>query len=151
MEQTAVKPFSGQPIAQEQNPYFARDFFVYEVDVLALGPGQSTTQTFTIQADSDFLWTKGAYYVDNGSAPTASTRILPQCTVLIQDTGSGRNLMSSAVPVSSLFGTGELPMILPRQRLFVARAQVQVVMSNFNTVDTYNMRLSFIGEKAFRR
>lgn len=154
MEPTAnAKPFSGQPISPSPaDVYFARDFFVYELDISGLAAGASTTQTFTIQADSDFLWTKGAYFADiAGASQQQSTRVIPLCSVLIQDTGSGRNLMSSSVPVSSLFGTGELPMILPRQRLFVARAQVQVTVTNFDAANTYNLRLSFIGEKGFRR
>jgi hypothetical protein len=144
-------PYAGQPVAQQREAYFAKDFFTYELDISALAAGGSTTQTFTIQADSDFLWTKAAYFADiAAAAQTSSTLIVPLATVLIQDTGSGRNLMSSAVPIPSLFGSGGLPMILPRQRLFVARSQVQVTVTNYDAAVTYNIRLSFIGEKGFR-
>lgn len=151
MEQNS-RPFSGQPVPQPSDPYFARDLFVYEVDFSALAAAASSTQTFTVQADSDFLWTKATMFADiAAAAQTDSTRVIPLCTVLIQDTGSGRNLMNSAVPVSSLFGTGELPLILPRQRLFISRAQVSITMTNFSAATTYNVRLSLIGEKAFKR
>jgi hypothetical protein len=149
----AVPPprvYAGGPIKQPQKRYMAYDFFVYELDIASIAAAASTTQTFTIQADSDFFWTKATYFADlAAAAQTDSGRIIPLCTVLIQDTGSGRNLMSSAVPVPSLFGTGELPMILPRQRLFLARAQVQVTVTNYSAASTYGLRLSFIGEKAF--
>jgi hypothetical protein len=145
-------PYAGQPVAAPRETYFARDFFTYELDITALAAAASTTQTFTIQADSDFLWTKAAYFADIAVAiQTQSSLVVPLATVLIQDTGSGRNLMSSAVPISSIFGSGGLPMILPRQRLFVARSQVQVTVTNFAVAGTtYNIRLSFIGEKGFR-
>lgn len=152
MENNQTRPFSGQPLPQPQDPYFARDYFIYEVDFSALANGSSETQTFTIQADADFLWSKATYFADIAAAiQTDSSRVIPLCTVLIQDTGSGRNLMASATPVSNVFGTGELPLILPRQRLFVARSQVSVTLTNFSAATTYNVRLSFIGEKAFRR
>lgn len=152
MENNQVRPFTGTPIPQPADPYFARDYFVYELDFSGLAAGGSSTQTFTIQADSDFLWSKATMFADiAGAVQTDSTRVIPLCTCLIQDTGSGRNLMSAAAPLPSIFGTGELPLILPRQRLFVARAQVSVTVSNFSAATAYNVRLSFIGEKAFRR
>lgn len=152
MAENQPRPFTGQPIAQPADPYFARDLFIYEVDFSALAAAASSTQTFSIQADSDFLWTKATMFADvAAAAQTDSTRVIPLCTVLIQDTGSGRNLMNAAMPVSSLFGTGELPLILPRQRLFVSRAQVSVTLTNFSAATAYNVRLSFIGEKAFKR
>jgi len=72
--------------------------------------------------------------------------------ILIQDTGSGRNLMNQAVPVASIFGgTGSLPFILPRQRIFVARATVSVTITNISAADDIeSLRLSFVGEKGFR-
>lgn len=144
--------YPGNPVAGTESPYFAKDFFVYEADILNIGPGQTQTTYFTIQADSDFLWTKAAYFADTGAGGiTSSNRVIPLATVLVQDTGSGRILMANAVPIVSMFGTGELPFILPRQRIFVARSQVQVNVTNFSTADTYNIRLSFIGEKAFRK
>ena len=136
-------------LANQRN-YFSRDFFSYEVDFLGLANGASATQQFTIQRDSDFLWTKATYVADlAGAAVTESGKIIPLCTVLIQDTGSGRQLMNAAIPVSNLFGTGELPLILPRQRLFVASSVVTVIVTNFSAATTYNLHLSFIGEKGF--
>lgn len=130
------------PAVPQKDPYFAKDFFTYEVDITStIAASGSTTSTFTVQADSDFLWTKAAYIQTGTGVPA----------ILIQDTGSGRNLMTQAVPVASLFGTGQLPFILPRQRIFVARATVTVTITNLDAVNTItSLRLSFIGEKGFR-
>lgn len=135
----------------EQNrKYNAFDFFIYEVDFSALASGASQTNSFTIQQEADFLLTKITLQADIGAAgQTESTRVIPLATIMINDTGSGRNLMSSAVPLANIFGTGGLPFILPRQRLFVASSVVNITLTNFGAANTYNIRLSFIGEKAF--
>lgn len=137
---------------QQASPnYFARDFFVYELDFLAVAPGSSSTNSFTVQADSDFLWTSGSYFADVAAAgQTDASRVIPLASLLITDTGSGRQLMNTAVPLSSLFGTGQLPFVLPRQRAFRSNTTVTVTLNNFDAADTYNIRLSLIGEKAFK-
>lgn len=135
----------------EQLSYQAYDFFVYEVDFAALISGGSQTSSFTIQQEADFLLTKITMLADiAAAAETAATRIVPLATIMINDTGSGRNLMSSAVPLPNIFGEGGLPFILPRQRLFVASSVVNITLTNFAAASNYNIRLSFIGEKAFK-
>lgn len=130
--------------------YISQDFFVYEVDFSALAPAASQTSSFTVQQEADFLLTKINMTPDIAAAAyTDSTRPVPLVTITINDTGSGRNLMSSAVPLPALFGSGGLPFILPRQRLFVASSVVNITLTNYDAATTYNIRLSFIGEKAF--
>lgn len=131
--------------------YISQDFFVYEVDFSGLAAGASQTSNFTIQQEADFLLTKINMTPDIAAAAyTDSTRPVPLVTITINDTGSGRNLMSSAVPLSALFGSAGLPFILPRQRLFVASSVVNITLTNYDAATTYNIRLSFIGEKAFQ-
>jgi hypothetical protein len=143
--------YLGTPNMAAPASYFARDFYVYELDFFALANGSSATSNFTIQADSDFFWTSAMYLADIAAATlTDSTRVIPLVTVLITDTGSGRQLMSSAMPLASLFGTGQLPFVLPRQRLFKANSTITVTAANYSTASTYNFRLSFLGEKAFK-
>jgi hypothetical protein len=133
-------------MAQQLPNYGAYDFFIYEVDFLALAPGASQTNNFTVQQEADFLLTKITMIAVNTNLPQT-----PLCTIMINDTGSGRNLMSSNVPLSSMFGDGQLPFILPRQRLFVASSVVNITLTSFDTTDTYSsIRLTFVGEKAFR-
>lgn len=136
----------------QERVYLAKDFFTYQVNFAAVLAGSSQTQTFTIQADADFLLTKQAFFATLGNvAFTDSSRPIPNINVTIQDTGSGRNLMNTAVPIASIFGTGQLPFILPRQRIFLANATVNVTITNFDVADDYDVYLSFIGEKGFLR
>lgn len=134
-----------------QKQYGAYDFFVYEVDFSALASGMSQTSSFTIQQEADFLLTKINMTPDIAAAAyTQSTAPIPLVTIMVNDTGSGRNLMSSAVPLANLFGNAGLPFILPRQRLFVASSVVNITLTNYDAAIDYNIRLSFIGEKAFQ-
>lgn len=130
--------------------YFAYDFFVYQVNFLALAAGASNTANFVIDADSDFLLSKLTMQADIAdAAQTSSTRVVPLANIVINDTGSGRNLMDTAVPLSNLFGIGELPFILPRKRVIGSRSVVNITLTNTSAASQYNIRLSFVGEKAF--
>lgn len=132
--------------------YVARDFYIYEEDFAEadLQAGSTLNGSIEIQADSDFIWQKSAFFADLAlAAQTANTRVIPLVTVQLIDTGSGRNLFELAVPIPSVFGIGELPFVLPIPRLFFARSTIQVQVSNFSTATDYGLRLSFIGYKAY--
>lgn len=135
----------------DERSYIYKDFFTYELDFSALAPAASATASFTVQADSDFIWQKAAFVADiAAAAQTDSARVLPLVTVLITDSGAGRQLMNSAVPILSLFGTGQIPFILPQQRIFRSQSVVTVQLTSYVAAGTtYNIRLSFIGMKAF--
>ncbi len=136
---------------QLTNLFGVRDHFVYELDLATIAHGASGQGTFTIQADSSFLWQEGCFFASvAGAAQEDSTRILPLMSLTIQDTSSGRQLMSAAVPVTSLFGYGSLPFILPSPRFFRANTQVTVSVSNFDAAVDYDLKLSFIGTKFFK-
>lgn len=138
-------------IVQSRPTYIAYDFFSYQVDFVNIAPAAQQSNNFTVQAEADFLLSKMTMQADlNGAAVTTSSNIIPLCTLLIQDTGSGRQLSNIPVPLSAFFGNGNLPFILPRQRVFLARSVVNLTLLNFSAATTYNVRLSFIGEKAFR-
>lgn len=141
----------GQLTDVNGNPYRYRDFFVYQVDFLALAAGATATGTFTVQADSDFIWEKATYLADIAAAAvTHDVQIVPLVTILITDTGSGRQLMNSAVPIPNLFGAGELPFIVPRPRQFRSQSTVSVQVTSYVAAGTtYNLHLSLIGEKGF--
>lgn len=138
------------PPMKRQRPDFIEDFTVYELDFLALAPAATSTQAIAIQADSAFAWTKAAYYATIANAAfVENTRPIPSVTVQILDTGSGRQLFNAALPVPSIFGVGQLPFILPVERVFQRRSSMSVTVNNFDAAVTYNLRLSFIGKKIF--
>jgi len=132
-------------------PRIVKDFFAYELDFSGLVAGEAATGNINIQADSAFQLQKLTYFADIAAAPqTDSSRVLPLVMLQMTDTGSGRNLFSTAVPIPSIFGTGNLPFILPAPKEFSAKATISVVVSNFSAATTYNLRLTLIGQKVFR-
>lgn len=137
----------------ESGRYVTTDFFVYQAffDTVAQAGGVANA-SISIQADSDFYWSKGTFFFDDGTTTQDdSTRILPLFTVLLTDTGAGRQLMDQAVPVENMFGTGQIPFILPAPRLFQARSTLQIQVVNLDPNADYSLYLSFIGQKAFLR
>lgn len=129
-----------------------KDFFVYNIDYPSIAAGASASGSINVQADSDFQVQKLTYIADlAGGAQTDSSRVVPLLTVLITDSGSGRQLMDRAVPITAIFGTGQIPFILPQPKIFIARSTVTVSVANYSAATAYLVRLSFIGTKIFRR
>ena len=128
-----------------------QDYFTYQVNFASLAAGASANGSFQVQADSDFKWLKATVMADlAGAVQTVSSQVIPLVTIQITDTGSGRQLMSAPVPIFNMFGTGQIPFILPVPRIFKARANVAIVVANYSAATAYLFRLSFIGTKIFR-
>lgn len=124
--------------------------YTYSTAFAALASGANQTNQIAIQADSDFLIMAQTFHanVANG-AQTESNFTYPLITVLLTDTGSGAQLMDSAVSVPQMFGNGQFPFVLPEPQYLVARGNLAVQVSNYDAAATYNLRLSFHGVKLF--
>jgi len=129
------------------------EFFTYSTLFTSIANGVTQTQSVNIQADSFFTIQKLAWMADlAGAAVTASTVVVPLVKVLITDTGSGRQLMDQAIPLSTIFGTGQLPFILPTPRIIQPSSTLQVQVTNYSAATTYtNLMLAFIGAKTYTR
>lgn len=133
----------------------AKDFYVYTETFLDLENSTTQSGNIDIQADSDFQLQKltVSAQVSLGTQYTVSTEIIPSVAILITDSGSGRNLFEAAIPVSTVFGNGRLPFILPTAKLFPARSTITLNVSNFATdseADIARIDFAFIGYKIFR-
>lgn len=127
------------------------DFFTYEVDFSSIDSAAQATSNINVQADSDFKWIKSYQMTDiAGAGQDVSTQIVPLATVVIVDSGSGRQLMSGAVPIPNLFGVVGNPYILPIPRIFKARSNIAFTVANYDAADTYRIRLSLEGTKLFQ-
>ncbi len=140
-----------QTLGQQSNVKRDRtDFYTYEAEALGLVAGAAANDIITIEADSNFVLQKLNYIADIAAAAfTDDTRPIPLVTIQLTDTGSGRNLMSNPIPIPSLFGTGQLPFILPNPRVFLRNSTIQVAFVNFDAAAAYNVRLAFIGYKIY--
>lgn len=144
----------------ENNQYLERrrDLYVYEVQAVALAASASVTDAIQIEADSSFILQKLTYFATPEVFPAQaasalglveSQRLIPPVSVIITDTGSGRQLMQNPIPIPSLFGSGALPFILPNPRLFMRNSTIQVTFTNLDNVNAWTVRLAFIGYKVY--
>lgn len=126
-----------------------RDFFAYTIafDPLA---GQATQGAIQIQSDSDFELSKFTMFATiAGAAQTEATRVLPLVTVQITDTGTGRQLFASPLPIPAIMGDGRIPFILPVPKVFSANASVAIAVANFSAATDYDLSICLIGAKIF--
>jgi len=127
-----------------------RDFYIYDSEALLIAPSGSANDVINIEADSDFILQKFAYEADIADAAfTFTTRPIPLINIQLIDSGSGRQLMQNAIPISSFMGDGQLPFILPNPRKFLRNSTIQIAYTNNDAAITYNIRLAFIGYKIY--
>jgi hypothetical protein len=125
------------------------DFFTYTADFLPITAGASSQVDIAITADSDFLILySSAWITDTASPPVTVATTSANLTVTLRDTGSGRALSSNAVPVSSMFGTAQLPHIWVQPKLIGAASTFSVICNSLDTVSR-NARFAFMGAKIF--
>jgi hypothetical protein len=137
----------------EQNqPNIVVDYFVYVFPTFTIAPaGVSVTQQVQIQADSDFELLQLMYAADIALAAYVwNTRPIPNISAVITDTGSGRQLMNGAVPLTAIAGIAEQPAWLPQTKVFQRNATVALQLTNFDAAVTYNVRVSMVGRKIFQ-
>lgn len=137
-------------IALPAAPAQRRDFFVYDIDFSSIAPSGQATGSIQIQNDSDFELQKLTHFSDIAlAAETEDSRVLPLVTLQITDSGTGRQMFNTPVPIPALMGDGRIPFILPTTKLFSKNASVSFVLSNYSSGTTYNVRLQLIGAKIF--
>ena len=128
----------------------ADEFFAYTAVRTSVAAGAAATVNVTIESNSDFLVEKLTYTADiAAAAQTDSSRIIPNVTVQVNATGSGRNMFNITSPIQALFGTGQLPFILPRAYLLPAASTIQITFTSFEAAVTNLITVVFAGRKLF--
>lgn len=128
-----------------------RDFFVYGVNFVAVAPNTPSQAAVQIQADSDFELQKLAYFADEAFADqTEDSRVLPLMTLQLIDTGTGRQLFNTPIPIPAIAGDGRIPFILPTTKVYAANSSITVAVANYSLTSAYGLRLALIGTKIFR-
>lgn len=150
----ALTPTSSPNFGSQAAPdyQYAEDFFVYGASFGTLAQGVGGVQNITIQADSDFEAIKiavGGTLTGNGGPFTDSQ--FPELSMQLVDTGSGRQLFNTPVPIQLVAGSAGLPLILPVPRLFKSKSVLQVTATNIAVgAHSYdNCFVAFIGRKIF--
>lgn len=126
-----------------------QDEFTYGITFHDLAPNERASGQIIIQADADFLIHNQTQY---SGGPTDAERVIPELMVMLTDSGSGRKLFSEPVPIDCVFGSGQLPYILPLPKYMLARAILEVEVTNVSVLTTYpSVSLAFNGVKVFNK
>jgi hypothetical protein len=114
------------------------DYYWYVTNVQALAAAATGNSQIQVDAGTDFFWIATTIQSDIAEAPlTESSDIIPLVTVLINDTGTSRNLMNAPVPLGSICGDGKRPYRLVRPRLFRANSIIGFTFTNYSAGTTY--------------
>jgi hypothetical protein len=127
-----------------------RDFYSYtQRAVLAGVVGTTTSLVYQIEADSYFYLNAISYQADTALANvTDSTNIIPLVTIVVFDSGSGRQLMANPVPLNCIAGYNGSPFRLPKPRRFASTAQITATLVNYSAI-AYNISLCLSGFKVY--
>ena len=107
------------------------DIMFYATPLVAtLNSGASTNQVIQIDSGVDFYWYASTYSVDVGTSQTESSIVYPSISIVINDTGSRKNLQNTAFALGSVAGPGERPYRLPRPRLFRASSTINFTFAS---------------------
>jgi hypothetical protein len=127
-----------------------RDWYSYQTGFQSLASGVSITGSIAIEADSNFYLNAITYQADvAGAAITQDSNPVPLVTLLLVDSGSSRQLMSAAVPLGAIAGTGTLPYRLPKPRLFMRTSSINWTLANYSAATTYHLNVILHGFKVY--
>jgi hypothetical protein len=127
-----------------------RDFYSYTQRVSFAGVvGNTQAMVFQIEADSYFYMNAISYQADVAlAAVTDSTNVVPLITIVLFDTGSGRQLMANPVPLNCIAGYNGAPFRLPKPRRFAATSQITATLVNYSAI-AYNLSICLSGFKVY--
>jgi hypothetical protein len=128
------------------------EFYSYTAGrpIAAIAPAATQLGNINIQADSDFIIEKTTFSADVAAATqTLNTVTVPNVTVLLVATSSGRQMSNVAVPLSSLFGPAWLPFIWPKPYLLHASSTLSFTLVSFEAAISPFVTLVFHGRKLF--
>lgn len=121
-------------------------FFTYGVLFNPLPAGGVLAVPTGIEADSDFILTKLALTAYSAAAVPV---VNPDYLSVIQDSGSGRLFQNQPIHVATLYGTAQLPFILPEPQLIKASSVVTITLTNNDPAVAAVVNISLIGFKLF--
>jgi hypothetical protein len=147
------------PATIQRSYYF--DPFFFEVDFTGAAnqvPASGTiAQNFLVQNDSAFAIVKSTYFVtDTSNAAVAelqpfgsglTTGLIP-FLIAFSDSGSGRSLQNSAVPIDGVMGNGMRPYHWPVPKLLDPNSSFTTTIQNLSAT-ARNCRITYHGYKVF--
>jgi hypothetical protein len=150
---------SGQVPSTTFNPREnGSDYFWYQSRIVGISSVAPVANSLiNLDADSDFYCVALTSVTDVntaglGAAYTESAAPLPLVTLLVTDTGSGKNLSNGPLMIPGITGDGKRPYRFVRPRVFIANATIQLAFNaQFMAAGTtYDIQIIFHGYKVYR-
>ncbi len=134
-----------------QDTRIVRFPFSYNAVFAAIAPAGNQTVNIQIDAAAPFLIVNQTYTaaITAGAAQLSGTYCYPNMSVLMTDTSSNRQMSDVATPITSIFGNGQFPYILPEPKLMAANSVLQVQVTSFEAANSNVIRLTFSGYKLY--
>jgi hypothetical protein len=130
--------------------YTYADWAGYTHDPVTVNAGEPGEASILIDKGSDFEVFSIGYFADiGGAAQTDSTRVIPLMRVNFNDSGAQKNWFLKPLPVSSIAGTGALPMILLQRRIVLGNSTLTVSYTNDAAATNYRLQLVLAGRKLY--
>lgn len=129
------------------------DYFWYGARVTGLSSvAVNGTSIINIDADADFYCVGFSYQADVAvAALTEATNVIPLVTLQITDTGSGKAMMNTPLPLASIAGDGKRIYRLVRPRVFQSNATVQLAWASYVAAGTtYAITFVMHGFKVYK-
>jgi hypothetical protein len=121
------------------------DYYWYVANPGALAAAATGNTSIQIDAGTDFYWIATTIQADiAGAILTEATNIIPLVTILINDTGTSRNLSNAPTPIPSICGDGKRPYRLVRPRLFRANSIINLTFTSYAVAGTTYSNLYFL-------
>lgn len=133
------------------------EFFEYTITFTFTTGAENFQQVIPIQSDAHFICMSTAYTNDHEIGNNAATTATPYvrivnggATVLLTDGGNQHFLSNAPVPVSTIFGSGELPHVWEFTHMFKANTPLAISITGMGAAAPFagqTIRLIFSGMK----
>lgn len=122
-------------------------FSVYAVTISAVASGGNSPGTINIQADSAFMiqYMIGIAFDTVTNAEVAS----PRARVQIKDTGSGADLFNEPLFFRNIFGTAQLPLVVPTPRILSPNSSLLFSLTNDFSTNPVTYQMALHGRKLY--
>jgi hypothetical protein len=139
IESFASKFYQGRPLLL--TPY------AYVLTFSSLAANTSATQTLSITANADFIFTMMHHRATSSAyaGQTVSTKVAPLARILITDSGTNEQFTNAAVDLENYSTNGNIVNDLPYPRIVSGRSTLTIQLSSYEASATINVDLSLEG------
>lgn len=120
-------------------------FHSYVLSFAAIAAGANAVLSFLVDTAYDFIWIKAEAFIFDANGLGVSMLELPRMNVVLQDGSSKQQLTDNEVPIAALFGTGQIPYILPIRHRITGGASFNAQVFNRHNATTFGVDLVFSG------